>query len=166
MSKKNGEKKTTKKPKIRSSVKALIIRDGKILLQRCQFTPGEVCYLFPGGGQKFEETKTDALRREVMEEAGAEIGVGPLVWVREYIQKNHEFKLEDGNCHQVEHYFLCELLSEPDEKLAVKPDPVQIGIEWVPLTGIKGVNVYPRAIAARFDGNGWIDGPVYGGDIN
>lgn len=165
MSKKDGEKKK-KKPKIRSAVKAILIRDGKILLQHCQFTPGDICYLFPGGGQKFEETKVDALRREVLEEVGAEISVGRLVWIREYIQKNHEFKLEDGNCHQVEHYFLCELLTEPDPSRASKPDPVQIGIDWIPLTELASVRVYPKSICDRFDANGWIDGPYYGGDVN
>lgn len=165
MSKKDGEEKK-KKPKIRSSVKAVIIRDGKILLQRCRFASEAICYLFPGGGQKFEETKVDALRREVMEEVGAEIRVGRLVWVREYIQKHHEFKLEDGNCHQIEHYFLCELLSEPKPELAVKPDPVQVGIEWVPLTDLVRRRVYPGAIRTRFNEDGWVDGPVYAGDIN
>ena len=57
MSKKDGEEKK-KKPKIRSSVKAVIIRDGRILLQRCRFASEAICYLFPGGGQKFEETKS------------------------------------------------------------------------------------------------------------
>ena len=45
-------KKKKKKPRVRSSAKAILLRDGNLLAQRCDFGDGIVCYLLPGGGQK------------------------------------------------------------------------------------------------------------------
>lgn len=165
MSKIKNEKKT-KKPKIRSSAKAIIIRDGKLLLQRCLF-PGndEACYLFPGGGQKFGEPLAAALQREVFEEVGADVEVGRLVWIRDYISANHEFNHEE-NVHQLEHYFLARLTSELDPARATHPDSVQIGTDWIDLADVAELNLYPKCVRARFGADGWIEGEVYAGDAN
>lgn len=166
MGAKDNSKNRKKKPKVRSSAKAIIIRDGKLLLQVCNFGTGKNCYLFPGGGQKYEEKLTDTVQREVLEEIGADVKVGELLWVREYIQKNHEFHMELGDVHQIEHYFRCELLNEPDASRATHPDSVQVGIEWVALKKIRSAILYPQIIRERFDENGWIPGDIYAGDVN
>lgn len=159
-------RKKKKKPRVRSSAKAIILRDGSLLAQRCDFGDGIVCYLLPGGGQKFGESLHDALRREVLEETGAEIEIGPLVWIRDYIGRNHEFAEEDPDTHQVSHYFLCELVSGPDGARASNPDSVQVGLNWIPLTEVRSANLYPKALKARFSADGWIEGEVYAGDVN
>ncbi len=113
---------------IRNSAKAIIIQDGAILLQRCDFGDGKICYLLPGGGQKFEETLKEACRRECLEETGAEVEVGELLWMREYISKNHEFAHEK-RVHALNFYFRCRLLSPINAANASEPDPVQIGVD-------------------------------------
>lgn len=54
---------------IRNSAKALIIKEGKILAIKIR-DQDEEWYIMPGGGQESEELLTDAIRREVAEEAG------------------------------------------------------------------------------------------------
>lgn len=54
---------------IRNSAKALIIKEGKILAIKIR-DQDEEWYIMPSGGQESEELLTDAIRREVAEEAG------------------------------------------------------------------------------------------------
>lgn len=54
---------------IRCSAKAVLIQNGRILLNRCR-DHGEVYYDLPGGGQHPFESMEEAVRREVMEETG------------------------------------------------------------------------------------------------
>lgn len=61
----------------RKAVRAVIVRDGALLMVRVGAT-GE--YKFPGGGVEAGESDEDALRREVAEETGVRVrSVGPLI---------------------------------------------------------------------------------------
>jgi ADP-ribose pyrophosphatase YjhB (NUDIX family) len=95
---------------IRNSAKAIIIENKKILLTKNKDDFG-FFYLFPGGGQEHGEELKDAVLRECLEEIGEKVVVGNLVYVREYIGKNHEFAAWDSDVHQVEFYFQCSLES-------------------------------------------------------
>ena len=74
--------------RIRNSVKAIIIRDGKLLCNKNKDDRG-VFYCVPGGGQEYQENLHDAVVRECYEEIGARIEVGELLFVRDYIGRNH-----------------------------------------------------------------------------
>lgn len=87
-------------PPIRVSVKALILEKNKILMTRNRDAIGD-WYLLPGGGQIHGETLLDALKRECIEEIGAEVEVGAIRLVRDYIGRNHEFSEHDGDAHQI-----------------------------------------------------------------
>lgn len=73
---------------IRVGVSAAIVRDGRILLIEFD-TPGHddsgVHYNFPGGGVEPGESLREALAREAREEACADIRVGSLLHVFEYV---------------------------------------------------------------------------------
>lgn len=159
----NGGKK--RKKTVRPSAKALIIRDNQILLQKCDFGDGMLCYLFPGGGQEFGETLTETLERECLEELGARVHAHSLIFIREYISANHEFA--DGKkFHSVDFYFLCDLLTEPCEAYAYHKDRAQVGIEWVPLPDLRRINLYPKALINRL-ADGIQEGTFeYLGDVN
>jgi len=60
---------------IRCTSKAIIVRDGRILLNRCRQLNGRIYYDLPGGGQHTYETLEDALIREVREETGYTVRV-------------------------------------------------------------------------------------------
>jgi 8-oxo-dGTP diphosphatase len=128
---------------IRNSIKAIIVRDRHVLLIKNSDKDG-FWYVFPGGGQNPGEDMVAALRRECFEEAGVLISVGPLRVLREYIGKNHEFHKSDGDAHQVEFYFECDLVPGSEPKNGEMKDTNQIDVEWVPLENLGKVRVYPK----------------------
>jgi 8-oxo-dGTP diphosphatase len=67
------------------AVSASIFRDGKILLVRRARAPGLGLWSLPGGRVEFGESLEIALRREVMEETGLQIEIGPLAGWREVL---------------------------------------------------------------------------------
>lgn len=152
--------------KIRNSVKAIIVENGKVLVNKCDFHTGEVTYLFAGGGQEPGETFIDTLKRECLEELGAKVKVGELVWIREYIGKNHEFAETDSDAHQIEYYFKCNLETPVDLEKATQLDTVQVGFEWLDLHKLKEYTIYPKIIKECLNEDGEIISPLYMGDVN
>jgi len=148
---------------IRNSAKAVIIHNGSVLLTKNKDVSG-LFYLFPGGGQEKGEELKDAVVRECMEELGAEVEVGELLTVREYIGCHHEFAEWDGDVHQVEFYFSCRLL-DPAQSFAHAPNPdeLQIGVEWVNLRDLPHKRVFPHALSKHL--NREKRPPFYLGDI-
>lgn len=128
--------------RFRNSAKAIIIKDNKLLAIE-KMENGSPWYLLPGGGQEFGETLIEALKRECLEEIGAEVEVGKMILSREYIGKNHEFYETDFDFHQVEFYFYCSLISDVNECDATKPDNGQTGIRWISLDD-SATKLYPK----------------------
>jgi len=146
---------------VRNSVKAIIVQDNKLLCIKLSDKDGNY-YILPGGGQEKNETFIETLKRECLEELGAEIEVQKIRYIREYIGKNHEFAHDDDN-HQVEYMFACKLLSEPDLSLASHLDNRQEGFEWVELEKRENFRVYPKILTKRLSEN---YEEIYWGDIN
>ena len=73
---------------IRVGAKAIIVRDGQVLLVRYQDETGNH-YNFPGGGIDKGESIRKGLRREVFEETNLRVKVGRLLLVAEYRSKKH-----------------------------------------------------------------------------
>ncbi|MGE5589551.1 MAG: NUDIX domain-containing protein [Bacillota bacterium] len=149
---------------IRVSVKAIIIRDGSILLTKNRDQHG-VFYLLPGGGQNPGETVADALRRECLEELGARVEPGPLLFVRDYLSENHEFAGEGEDVHQVELMFAAVPQGEPAAHAASSPDSWQTGVEWVPLNDLGNCRLYPAVLKALL-AEPLPEGALYMGDVN
>ncbi|MFC4713510.1 NUDIX domain-containing protein [Planococcus dechangensis] len=130
---------------IRNSAKAIIVKDGKVLLTTNEDAEGSY-YLFPGGGQELGETLPEAAVRECMEEIGCSVEVKSLIHIREYIGERHEHAETDSGIHQIEYYFECQL--QDDLQLAVpsNPDTQQTGFEWVEIEDLLAYRIYPRGI--------------------
>lgn len=91
----------------RTAVRAIIYRDGKLLM--VQTNCGD--YKFPGGGMNVEEDKRTALLREIREETGyMDVAVGPCIGTA---IDQHEDDIEAGAFFRVEHYYyVCRMRSE------------------------------------------------------
>ena len=149
---------------IRNSAKAIIIENGKVLLTKNKDDSGYF-YLFPGGGQEHGEELKDAVQRECIEETGESVLVHDLVYVREYIGKNHEFASWDGEVHQVEFYFQCSLVSR-DAGLTngENPDDDQVGVEWIEISRLEDIRLYPKQLGNILQNPSWKG--CYLGDTN
>lgn len=88
---------------------ALIIKDGKVLLQKRSDAAAEE-WAIPGGGLEIGEDAEACLRREIFEEMGLKINIEKFQGV--YIGDNmHTFPNSDI-CHIISYIFICTLDSE------------------------------------------------------
>jgi ADP-ribose pyrophosphatase YjhB (NUDIX family) len=153
--------------RLRNSVKAVIIEDGKILFNKMNSkSNGEEFFILPGGGQNPGETFVKTIKRECLEELGAEVEVSKLILVREYIGKNHEFAEKDSDIHQIEYMFRCNLSTNVNLNKAVEFDYQQVGHQWIELKELSIWNVYPKILKEVFDEEGSVLTDVYLGDSN
>lgn len=150
---------------IRNSAKAMIVRDHQILLTKNVDQWGDF-YLFPGGGQEKGETLVQAVVRECLEEIGRRVEVQDLLHVREYIGSNHEFAEWDSDVHQVEFYFECRLADEGNLFQGHNPDEYQVGVEWIDLSSLDGIRIYPRSLVKPLMDKAGRSAVCYVGDTN
>ncbi|HYK73295.1 MAG TPA: NUDIX domain-containing protein [Pseudoneobacillus sp.] len=99
----------------REAVRAVIVRDGQILL--IHSNKGD--YKFPGGGVEKGESHDHALLREIAEETGYinavvknKIGVVVERQIDEYVEEPNAY------FQMTSHYYVCDLIDE--EKVALK----------------------------------------------
>ena len=156
---------------MRNSAKALIVRDGRLLVLRCRETFNEdfdeyLC--LPGGGQEHGETLEQALHRECQEEVNVDVEVKELVFVREYIGKNHGFA-PHKDTHQIDFCFHC-TIRDGEPAIGHIPDTDQVGVSWIALNELETANFWPRTmrqlLATALGSEDTPSSPVYLGDIN
>lgn len=124
----------------RNSAKAIVINNGKLLVNRCESRFGEY-YTLPGGGQKTGEMLTETVRRELLEETGYSVTPIRLSGIYERISNGRE----EGLCHKIYFIFLCRLNSG-EREIPTEIDRFQIDSIWIPLREVSVRNLFPRAI--------------------
>jgi ADP-ribose pyrophosphatase YjhB (NUDIX family) len=87
-------------------VGAVTIKDGKILLVKRAFAPGEGKWSIPGGLVELGEKLSDACTRETEEETGLKIQVLELINVFDMIERDEANKVRY-------HYALVDFLAKP-----------------------------------------------------
>lgn len=132
----------------RSAVKAIIVRDGQVLLNRSRMGDRE-WFDLPGGGQHWGESAVEALVRECAEEIGAPVEVFELATVWEYRNRVGALGGEIPFEHQLNLGFWCGLAdgAEPDHAATTELDDDQVGTAWIPIERLAEHDVIPRAVA-------------------
>lgn len=150
---------------IRCAARAVIVRDGALLTVVLRDREGDF-HVLPGGGQQHGETLIEAVKRECREEIGAEVEVGPLLYLREYVGKNHGFAQRHAHFHQVESVFRCTLHGEPSASNGTARDNRQVGLAWLPLGELHRFRLFPSMIKTLVKDGDIASPAVYLGDIN
>lgn len=136
----------------RVAVKALIVRDGHVLMNRVVTSDGEVLYGPPGGGQDHGEDQVAALIRECREEIGAEVEVHQVACVYEVIS---DLRLLDSSridlFHQVNVAYWCGLAEGQEPGVGSAPDPGQEGTDWLPIGRLDQFEIHPPGLAQWLD---------------
>ncbi len=106
----------------RISAYAVVVKLGELLLAK---SIHEKFYDVIGGGIEIGESIEEGLKREALEEAGADVNIGPIMHVNEdwFYHKNGRFY------HAVQLYYLAELVGD----LAQPSDPQIESVVWAPL---------------------------------
>ncbi|PFK33120.1 hypothetical protein COI93_18840 [Bacillus cereus] len=144
--------------KIRNSVKAVLIYEGKLLVTTYEDEDGAY-HLLPGGGQEIGETLDKTLKRECLEETGIEVKEGDLLFIRECFM--------NPEVHRVEFMYSCTLVSVPNLN-ALNMDSNQTSISWLPIDDLLQAPLFPigiRKLIQDFHA-GNESGPVYVGEID
>lgn len=151
---------------VRTAARAVIVRDGALLVVTLRDASGPF-YVLPGGGQKHGEALSDTVRRECLEELGVAIDVGRMLYVREYIGKNHAFRSRHRAFHQVEIVFECKIADEANLGHGFEEDKRQVGCTWLPLAQLSAARLLPSVFKNFLRGDGTLAFPfAYLGDIN
>ena len=125
-------------------VAGLLIRENKLFVQR-EIAPN-VCAL-PGGHVSFGETAAVTLAREYLEEVGAKVTVGPLVWVEENF-----WRWGEKDAHGIHLYFMVELDNNadlPDDYCKVMNDNSGVMLQWVTFEDLQSMTIYPEYIKEK-----------------
>lgn len=126
---------------IRVSAAAAIVRAGALLLVEFDEAGIGIHYNLPGGGHEAGESLRETARRETREETCAEIVLGRLLLVAEYEPERAGGRY--GAEHKLIVVFAATLLLGSEARLPERPDPLQIGVRWVPLAELKQVHLLP-----------------------
>lgn len=132
---------------IRCAAKALIVKEGRVLLNRCRRSDGCVYYDLPGGGQHPYESMEDAVRREVLEETGMNVRILRFAALAEEIYTDEALRQKYPDyTHRMMHIFLA----EPMDKTAIVPTEKDWGMEgseWIPFEKVESLpEVRPAAV--------------------
>ena len=115
----------------------------------------------PGGGVEFGEGLEEALRREVKEETGVDVEVGPVRYALDFVRPP---------LHAVSFYLSCRAPAEALGAARLGRDP-ELGdrqllrnLRWVPLDELGAITLYPEPFASRLADDvraGFPEGTVY-----
>lgn len=117
-------------PRVR--VAAIVLRGDELLLVR-HIKNGESYWLLPGGGIEYGEPLTEALERELREEASVEIEVGDLAIVNDSIPP-------DRSRHTLN---LCFTAHVVKGEIACGTDPRVVEVRYVPVGELASLKFYP-----------------------
>jgi 8-oxo-dGTP diphosphatase len=131
---------------VRSTIKGIVLDQGRILLTRCLDTHNGEYYALPGGGQHVYESMYDALVRECLEETGYTVEPVRFAAIYEEICDDpYVREVYPQYAHKLLHIFVCRLGSA-EIAAPIETDEAQIALEWVALTELPRCRLLPRVV--------------------
>jgi ADP-ribose pyrophosphatase YjhB (NUDIX family) len=127
-----------KRPRL--AVRAVILHEDRLLLVNAYRGSGAL-WCAPGGGVELHQSLESALRREVREETGLEIRIGKLCLI-------NEFHDPEGDFHQVDIYFRCEIAAGDPTGEWTDPEGVVTMRRWVTQAEAAGLRVKPDSLVS------------------
>ena len=132
-------------PGIRSTARAVIVREQQILLLRKDYGEHGERFALPGGGQDTGESLHEALQRECEEEIGTRVEIGPMLHVADFI------KLRDTDPptrrHVLDLLFLCQVPEGYEPRNGPSPDKHQVEVIWAELIQLGEMPLFPPYLA-------------------
>ena len=120
------------------AVGAVILDGDRVLLVQRGHEPSMGAWSLPGGAVELGETLDAALAREVLEETGLSVEVGPVVEVLDRVQFD-----ADGRVGY--HYVIVDYLCRPFAGAAVCGSDAR-DVRWVRVADLAALHVTPKAI--------------------
>jgi 8-oxo-dGTP diphosphatase len=150
-------------PGIRNAVRAVIVRDDRLLLLHNRGDDGKDRFALPGGAQDLGETLAQTLQRECLEEIGTAVAIGPLLHVADYFKPRQSEP--SWVRHQLEFLFTCDLPADYEPMMGHHPDKRQVGVVWKSLGELATLPLSPTSLAGFLAGGAQRDAPLYLGVI-
>lgn len=151
---------------IRSAAKAIVLQDGKVLLNKYVGNLGEVYYDLPGGGQHQFETMEDAVVRECLEETGFTVRVVRFAALVEEIYDDEELRKQYYDyTHRIHHIFLAEIAGQSQNGVT-EMDIHQVACEWITIENVSDIDIRPALLRGNIERILSSDCPVYLGSFH
>ncbi|NNE79140.1 MAG: NUDIX domain-containing protein [Silicimonas sp.] len=124
---------------LRLAVRALVLRDDRLLMVNAWPDDQSDLICAPGGGVEVGQSLPDNLIREVREETGLGIEVGRAVLLNEFHDPDRAF-------HQVDVYFRCHLVSGDPFRPWTDPEGVVTKRYWLSRDDLMGHRFKPDSL--------------------
>ena len=134
---------------VRSTAKAIIIHNDKILLNKCYDKHNGHYYSLPGGGQEKYESIYDAIIRECKEETGYNVTPIRFCGICEEICDNDDTRKNYSQyAHKLYHIFICNLVNE-ETVTPTNIDDMQEHSEWIAIEETKSIRILPISLGVN-----------------
>jgi len=150
-------------PGIRNAARAVIVRDGRILLLRKQGGGQGERFALPGGAQNLGETLAQALNRECEEEIGTAVEIVRLLHIADFFK--HRDTDPPSRRQLLEILFECTVPSGYAPRSGYRPDKHQVEVVWMPVEDLPAIKLLPAALSAHLGENSADATAVYLGEI-
>jgi ADP-ribose pyrophosphatase YjhB (NUDIX family) len=136
-------------------VAGVAVHEGRVLLHRSEH---DDFWALPGGRIEVGESSTQALRREMREEVGADVTVGRLLWVVENFFQHYPLDQPPNTTISIDHHeiglylemevpdHMANATSFGGRELVGTPDEFALEFRWFDQAGLGDFDIRPNRI--------------------